>query len=179
MKRPVGILVVLLGLAAMAAVPAHAAVIYNNLTPNNLMGMATRPDAPGVAEIETGDDFFVTTRSSIDSASFTGLVVPGTGGTPAVSEVAIEIYRVFPLDSDTTRVIHVPTRANSPSDNALDDRDSATAGLNFTTAVLGATFTVLNTVQPGGMQASSITRCQACWGSAPSSGGVSSTAAVA
>jgi hypothetical protein len=41
---------------------------------------------------------------------------------------------------------------NSPSDVALDDRDSTVGGgLSFTTTVLSGTFTALNSVQPGGI----------------------------
>ena len=140
-------------LTALAAGPAMGAVIYNNLTPNNLMAIATRPDTPGVFEIEAGDDFFLGSRTSINGASFIGLIVPGSAGA-SVSQVVVEIYRVFPLDSDAGRIPKVPTRANSPSDVAFDSRDSGTNSLMFGTSVLAPTFTALNTVQPGGIHAS-------------------------
>ena len=139
-----------LGLAMLLATPALGAPIYNNLTPNNLMAVATRPDSPGVFEIEAGDDFFLGSRTLINGAAFTGLLVPGTGGTPSVSEVVVEIYRVFPKDSDTVRTPNVPTRTNSPSDVAFDSKDSPT-GLTFSTSVVAGTFTALNSVQPGGI----------------------------
>jgi hypothetical protein len=141
-------------LLAMLAAPASGATIYNNLTPNNLMATATRPDTPGVFEIEAGDDFLLGSQTIINTASFVGLIVPGTGGTPSISEVVAEMYRVFPKDSDTVRAPHVPTRANSPSDVAFDSRDSAASGLTFSTSVLAATFTALNSVQPGGIHPS-------------------------
>jgi PEP-CTERM motif-containing protein len=140
-------------LIAFAAVPAMGAVIYNNLTPNNAMAIATRPDTTAF-EIEAGDDFFLGSRTSINGASFTGLIVPGSAGAPSVSQVVVEIYRIFPLDSDTVRTPHVPTRANSPSDVAFDSRDSGANSLMFGTNVLAPTFTALNTVQPGGIHAS-------------------------
>jgi len=130
------------------------AVIYNNLTPNNLMAIATRPDTPSF-EIEAGDDFVLGSRTSINGASFTGLFVPGpTGGATSASQVIVEIYRVFPLDSNTARTPNVPTRANSPSDVAFDSRDSGANSLTFNTSVLVATFTALNSVQPGGIHPS-------------------------
>ena len=139
----------------MLAAPASGATIYNNLTPNNLMAIATRPDTPGVFEIEAGDDFLLGSQTIINKASFVGLIVPGvTGGTPSISEVVAEMYRVFPKDSDTVRTPHVPTRVNSPSDVAFDSRDSAASGLTFSTSVLAATFTALNSVQPGGIHQS-------------------------
>ena len=141
----------IVSLVTLLGTPAFAGVIYDNLTPNNSMATATRPDT-GSFEIETGDDFFLGAPAKINSASFDGLLVPGTGGTPAVSQVVVEIYRVFPLDSNTARTPNVPTRANSPSDVAFDSRDSATAGqLTFTTSVLAGTFTASNSVQPGGI----------------------------
>jgi hypothetical protein len=47
----------------------------------------------------------------------------------------------------------VPTRANSPSDVAFLEADSATGGLRFLTTDMGS-FTALNSVQPGGIHAS-------------------------
>ena len=143
-----------LSLAAQAA-PAIGATIYNNLTPNNLMAIASRPDSPGATEIEAADDFLLNgTTTTLNGASFVGLLVPGTVGTPTISEVDVEIYRGFPKDSDTVRAQHVPTRANSPSDSAINTRDSAGGLLTFSTSVLAGTFSVLNSVQPGGIHPS-------------------------
>jgi hypothetical protein len=125
------------------------ATIYNNLTPNNLMAVATRPDTSAF-EIEAADDFVLNSPTNITSASFVGLVVPGSG-LPNVSQIVIEMYRVFPLDSDAARTPNVPTRLNSPSDVAFDSRDSAASELAFSMAVLNASFTALNSVQPGGI----------------------------
>jgi len=141
----------LLALATVLGTSASAAVIYNNLTPNNSMAMASRPDTAS-SEIETADDFLLTSPTNILSASFIGLAVPGAqGGNFSVSQVAVEIYRVFPNDSDTVRTPNVLTRANSPSDVAFDSRDSAAGQLSFSTSVLASTFTALNSVQPGGI----------------------------
>jgi hypothetical protein len=142
-----------IAILCVLALPVPAATIYNNVTTNNFMGIATRPNVGGVTEIETGDDFFLTAQTLITSASFVGLIVPGpTGGTPTITDVVAEIYRIFPLDSNTARTPNVLTRANSPSDVALDSRDSGVPGdLTFTSSVLNPTFTVANTVQPGGI----------------------------
>ena len=135
---------------------ASGATIYNNLTTTNSMGIATRPDSPGLTEIEGADDFFLSARTLITSASIVGLIVPGpNGGVASITDVVAEMYRIFPADSDDTRVPHVPTRANSPSDVAFDSRDSGVSGqLSFTLSTLAPTFTVLNTVQPGGIHPS-------------------------
>jgi hypothetical protein len=133
--------------------PLFGATIYNNLTPNNSIGVATRPGSPGVVEIEGADDFFLNAQTLITSATFVGLIVPGTGGA-TISEVVAEMYRIFPLDSNAVRTPQVPTRANSPSDVAFASRDSGAGALTFTTSVLAPTFTVLNSVQPGGIHPS-------------------------
>jgi hypothetical protein len=138
----------------MLATSAFGASIYNNLTPNNLMAVATRPDSPSGFEIEAADDFFLGSQTIVNTASFVGVLVPGTGGTPTISQIVAEMYRVFPLDSNAARTPNVPTRANSPSDVAFVSRDSAGSGLTFTTSVLAATFTALNSMQPGGIHPS-------------------------
>src|SRR5262249_57704303 len=110
-------------------------------------------------EIGAVDDFSLSTRARISSSSCVGHSVPEPWGAPAISQVVIEIYRVFPNDSDVGRTSgpptfstsQVPTRVNSPSDVALDSRDSVAGQLAFTSSVLSATFTALNSVQPGGI----------------------------
>ena len=140
---------------ACLATPAVGDTIYNNLTPNSLMAIATRPATPSDFEIETGDDFVLGSQATINKASFVGLVVPeSAGGTPSISEVVVEMYRVFPKDSNIARTPNVPTRTNSPSDVAFDSRDSATSALTFATSVLAATFTANNSVQPNGIHPS-------------------------
>jgi len=142
-------------LGAVLAKSAPGATIYNNLTPNNSMAIATRPEASGGFEIEAGDDFVLGSQTIINSASFVGIIVPGTTGAAGISQVVAEIYRVFPLDSDAARTPHVPTRANSPSDVAFASRDSsASSELSFTTSVLNTNFTALNSVKPGGIHPS-------------------------
>jgi hypothetical protein len=68
-------------------------------------------------EYESADDFVLGKETVITDASFTGLLTGGA--TPKdVSNVVVEIYRVFPLDSNTARTPKVPTRPSisSPSD---------------------------------------------------------------
>ena len=147
------------GLSSLLVVPAIGATIYNNLTPNNLIGVATRPDTAQF-EIEAGDDFFLGSETRINGASFDGLLVPGPSGVlPTISQVLIEIYRVFPADSNVARTSgpptfstpQVPTRVNSPSDVAFDSRDSLGGSLIFMPTVLSASFTANNSVKPGGI----------------------------
>jgi hypothetical protein len=145
--------IIALGASALLATPASAGTLYNNLTPNNQMAMATRTDA-NAFEIETADDFTLAKENAVNSASFVGLIVPG-GGAFSITGVTVEIYRVFPLDSDPLRIAQVPTRMNSPSDNAFDTRDSG-SGLTFSTSILASNFTALNSIQPGGIHAATL-----------------------
>jgi hypothetical protein len=96
-------------------------------------------------EFETGDDFIATTETQINQATFTGLLTGGA--TPAdIDNVVVEIYRVFPKDSNLARIPQVPSRVNSPSDVAFVVRDSAAAGeLTFQTTDHG-NFTALSSV---------------------------------
>lgn len=143
------------GVVSFLGSSAFGATIYNNLTPNNLMGIATRPDTPGGPfEIEAGDDFFLASQTLITSATFDGLIVSGSAGAPSISDVVAEMYNIFPVDSNTVRTPNVPTRTNSPSDVAFASKDSTAGELTFSSSVLSGGFTVLNSVQPGGIHPS-------------------------
>jgi hypothetical protein len=148
-----GLIFAAFGVNAMLVAPVFGATLYSNLTPNNLMAIASRPDTAAF-EIEAADDFVLGSQSIINTASFIGLLVPGQGGTPAISQIVAEMYRVFPFDSNTARTPNVPTRANSPSDVAFDSRDSAASQLIFTSSILSPTFTTINSVQAGGIHPS-------------------------
>jgi hypothetical protein len=142
-----------LALALTAPAGARADfLLFDTGPPINTMAMASRPGVGGKIEIEAADDFIATGGGfTINSATFTGLIVPSGTATPTVGEVVVEIYRVFPKDSDTVRTPNVPTRANSPSDVAFDSRDSAAspAGLTFTTTTLNTGVTAANSVLNG------------------------------
>src|SRR5262249_9075818 len=85
----------------------------------------------------------------ISRATIHGLI---TGG-PCfeITELDIEIYHVFPKDSNTARAITVPTRANSPSDVEIHaaTRDSSDTTLGFSATLLNTSFMVENTVVSG------------------------------
>jgi hypothetical protein len=73
------------------------------------------------------------------------------GASPSsINRVEIEIYHVFPVDSDTTRTPAVVTRMNSPSDVEIDDATRDTLDGSLTAdATVGPTFSVLNSVVNG------------------------------
>jgi hypothetical protein len=138
-----------LALVAIASVPAAGTPFaFSNGAPDGRMAMASRPVVGG-NEIEAADDFALTGSTTITGATFTGLIPAGALLT-SINEVVVEIYRVFPNDSDSTRMPNVPTRVNSPSDTAFDSRDSAIAGqLVFLPSVLNSSFTAANSVLNG------------------------------
>jgi PEP-CTERM motif len=146
-------------LGLLSAMPAAAdPFTFSTGNVTNLIATAARPDIGGKFEIESADDFVTTGATSITSATFTGLL---TGGATVANlgEVVVEIYRVFPNDSNVGRTSgpptfstpQVPTRVNSPSDVALDSRDTSSGNLTVSTKILSNTFTVLNSIQPGGI----------------------------
>jgi hypothetical protein len=78
----------------------------------------------------------------------TGLLPTGFKPTD-ITDVTVEIYRVFPFDSDPVRPIHVPTRANSPADVVFTTRDARKGGLYYGFEVLNPNFTATNSVVSG------------------------------
>jgi hypothetical protein len=94
----------------------------------------------------------------INQATFTGLLPLGAPLTN-INNVEVEIYHVFPNDSDVSRTsgpplfstVNVPTRVNSPADNEIDSatRDSSDGSLSSTATLLNPMFSVLNSVVNG------------------------------
>lgn len=130
----------------LSAPVSAAPYLFSNLAANNQMATLSRPDGPGVLETESADDFVTTATTTLTSASFIGLL---TGANPLVSELTVEIYRVFPADSQNPPSGQVPTRVNSPSDVEFVDRDAASNNLSFTTTLLSNAFTASNSVVNG------------------------------
>ena len=127
----------------------------------NLIATASRPGSASGIEIESADDFILSTPTLINHLTFTGLLVGGNFGNIDLTKTVIEIYRVFPSDSNVGRTSgsptfstsQVPTRVNSPSDVEFEGRSAA----DFSTimaSVINASFTVQNSVTPGGIHPS-------------------------
>ena len=94
---------------ALSASAAATPFVFSTGAPDGRIGTASRPASAGKIEIETGDDFRIfgpTGLTNITGATFTGLL---TGTTPTVSDVRVEIYRIFPKDSDEGRTSGPPT----------------------------------------------------------------------
>ena len=145
--------------AAVSADQSFAAPFTFDTGPaTNQIAVATRPGIGGNFEIEAGDDFILNQETRITSATFTGLIT-GTSSLSNINDVVVEIYRVFPNDSNVGRTSgpptfstsQVPTRVNSPSDVEFDSRDSLASTLSYTGSVLAASLTANNSIQPGGI----------------------------
>lgn len=119
-----------------------AAFTFNSGAPDGKVATISEPPNMHNAsvEFESADDFILASQTHITKATFKGLL---TGGATAkdVHNIIIEIYRVFPNDSDTNRVPSVPTRTNSPSDVAFASRNSAASELTFHTSTVKKNFT--------------------------------------
>ena len=85
---------------SLTAAPAMALpFLFSTGTPDGKIATASRPDSGGAFEIESADDFVLSTQTNITSATFTGLIPVGS----SVSSMVVEIYRVFPNDSNVGR----------------------------------------------------------------------------
>ena len=86
----------------LGAAPALAdPIFFSTGSVTNQIGMASRPSSTGKIEIEAADDFILTGGTLITGATFTGLISGAT--TANIGQVVVEIYRVFPKDSDVGR----------------------------------------------------------------------------
>jgi len=135
-------------LAVFAATASANPVHFSTGAPDGKMAMATHPASSATAadENEAADDFILTDPvTDISHFTFTGLVPAGS----SASEVAVEIYRVFPANSKNPPSGRVPTRTNSPADDALVVRDSATLELTFKQNTVASSFSALNSVSKG------------------------------
>ena len=137
-------------LALALAAPSHATPFaFSTGNPDGRMATASRPDGPNGIEIESADDFVLAAQTVLSSAAFVGLLPSGLS-LANISNVIVEIYRVFPLDSSDPPSGHVPTRVNSPSDIEFVGRDGADASeLTFSAGVVNTSFTATNSVVNG------------------------------
>ena len=138
------------GFALMALLIASAAnaqtVLFSTGHPDGRVGMASRPSGAFGSEREADDDFLLAHATSITNATFAGLLPRGSTAAD-ISQVTVEMYRVYPLDSNQPASGRVPTRTNSPSDVAFESRTSG-SGLTYTATTLGDFF-VSNSVVDG------------------------------
>ncbi|MEO7326712.1 MAG: hypothetical protein ABIW82_17970 [Dokdonella sp.] len=141
------LLVAAIAMANLAT--AHAAdYFFSTGNPDSRLAAGSRPAGSGQLEIETADDFVLTSPDRIDSASIVGWL-PATASAASVDQVSVKIYRVFPLDSSDPPSGHVPTRVNSPSDTVFQTRSSGTNSLTYSVSVIAPGYFLANSVLIG------------------------------
>lgn len=150
---PSFILAICLGLSALLLLPPRVSAdsfFFSTGSPNGLIGTLSRPSSAGMVQTETADDFALGECVLINQATFTGLLPLGAPLSD-INRVEVEIYHVFPVDSDQSRTPAVLTRTNSPSDVEINaaTRDSLNNSLSSSAMVENPTFSVLNSVVNG------------------------------
>src|SRR5437762_3830658 len=133
--------VIVLAGALFGLVPAVADPFsFSTGTPDGRIGTLSRPASPAGIQTETADDFILSSATSITQASFYGLI-PSGAPLSSISQVEIEFYHVFPLDSGPFDG-KVPTRTNSPADVEIGSatRDSAAGTLSFHATLINSNF---------------------------------------
>src|SRR5437660_1740666 len=152
MRLRVSLTVALFTAGAWLATPAWAAPFF--FTTGNAdakLGALSRSESPGKLETETADDFVLTETTVINGATITGLINAPLAN---ITNVEVELYHVFPLDSVNPPSGRVLSRVNSPADVEIDaaTRDGSAGTLGFVatplpTPVSGAS-TVVNGIHP-------------------------------
>jgi hypothetical protein len=123
--------------------------VFSTGSADGALAALSQPASATRLETETADDFILAETTSIKTATIAGLIPAGVP-LSSITNVEIEVYRVFPNDSAAPSG-NVPTRMNSPADVEIDSatRDSSQGTLHFTSAVLSSTFTTKTSVVAG------------------------------
>jgi hypothetical protein len=143
--RMVAILAAVFGVAPLAA----ASFFFSTGGADGRLASLSQPTTAATVETETADDFILSETTSIRAATLTGLLTGGAS-LSSIDNVEVEIYRVFPNDSQPASG-NVPSRANSPADVEIDSatREARRGTLHFSAAVQNARFSVDNSVVTG------------------------------
>jgi hypothetical protein len=146
-RRPwfVAILATAFGVAPLSA----TSFFFTTGSADGKLASLSQPSTSSKLETETADDFILSETTVIRGATITGLVVPHAA-LASIDNVEVEIYRVFPNDSQPPSG-NVPSRMNSPADVEVEiaTRDASRGTLAFAAAQQNASFSVQNTVVTG------------------------------
>ena len=146
----VSVMAAMLSVGTLLTTPAWAGTFFFSTgNPDGKLGALSRPAGSQGLETETADDFFLTQATVVSGATIHGLIPSGTT-ISGITRVEVEIYHIFPLDSDLARSANVPTRQNSPSDVEIGaaTHDSSNGSLSFIATDISP-FTVQSTVING------------------------------
>jgi hypothetical protein len=138
--------------AVVMPLPAAAdAFMFSTGSPDGRIGTLSAPGGgPGQSQAETADDFVLSQPTTLNQATFTGLL-PSGASLSSIINVEIEFYHVFPTDSVNPPSGNVVSRTNSPADVeiAAATRDALAGSLSFSASVVNPSFSVANTVVNG------------------------------
>ncbi len=131
---------------------AAAPFFFTTGNPDGLIATLSRPASGSHIQTETADDFTLGGLTSIDKATFTGLLPLGAS-LSSITNVEIEFYHLFPKDSANPPSGKAPTRSGSPADVeiAAATREFLAGTLTFTATLINPNFTVLNSLGVGGI----------------------------
>jgi PEP-CTERM motif-containing protein len=148
----VGKSIAALGMAGfvLAGTAVAGDFFFSTGNPDGKIGTLSRPAGPGLLQTETADDFILTQPTAITQATFVGLLPLGSP-LSSITNVEIEFYHVFPVDSVSPASGNVPTRMNSPADNEIGaaTREALAGTLTFSATLESSSFAVANTVVNG------------------------------
>lgn len=134
---------------ATFVLPAGAStLLFSTGSPDGKIATLSRPASGTLLETETADDFILGQNAIVNGATFTGLLPTGAL-LSTITDVEIELYHVFPVDSANPPDMRVVTRTNSPSDNQFAAFDKAAGDISVTASILSANFTAANSVVNG------------------------------
>jgi hypothetical protein len=142
---------VITGVFLLSTAAASSITLFSTGNPDGRIATLSRPaGASGVLETETADDFILGQNASVTGATFVGLMPTGAS-LSSITDVEIELYHVFPVDSTNPPDGNVTTRVNSPSDTNFGPSFDfgACAPSNCTASILSPSFTAANSVVNG------------------------------
>jgi hypothetical protein len=148
MHRFLGIAAVGLSWFSAASLTAGTVTLFSTGSPDGRIATLSRPPGAGLLETETADDFILGQSALVTNATFIGLLPTGAL-LSSITDIEIELYHVFPVDSANPPDGHVVTRTNSPSDNQFAAFDSGLGSLSFSASILNPSFTAANSVVNG------------------------------
>jgi hypothetical protein len=143
-----GPLVLLIVAFAPTLAEAGPILLFSTGSPDGKIATASHPATATALETETADDFILGQSAAITNATFTGLLPLGAP-LSTITQVEIELYHVFPVDSVFPPDGRVVTRVNSPSDNQFASFDSALSQLSFSASLVSSSFSAANSVVTG------------------------------
>src|SRR5215467_401301 len=112
MRNRISTTVLTLAFAASFVAAAQADQFsFSTGSPDGKLGAFSRPAGSQGVETETADDFVLTQPTILNGATVHGLITGASASN--ITRVEVEIYHIFPLDSDMNRTAAVPTRTNS------------------------------------------------------------------